>query len=267
MGALRRALDEIAELVEKLREFDEKRELCEAILEQIAEIREILERDEEDELKAFRLLIVLIEMLKGLGGRVPLLEEFITLYLAALKSALYVLETSIMSHGHIHDTCMHYCRARQQKERLLREQGMETDEEYIARKGHESAMVSVGAFTYEKYQDKFRKQYADYLKILELERLAEKAEELGHTVDSTSVIGEGGGALDVGGSTPSGPPPEDWEKIHARLLAWIEFGRQIASRAAEIQRELERDDLGPERRRELERELERLKDIIKRLFG
>lgn len=264
MRALRRLLDELVDLAEELRRFDEKRQRCEDILEQIEEIRELLDRDDLDELDAFRALIVLLETLKGLGGKVPLLEEFMELYITAMKSALYVIETSIASHGPIHDTCMHYCRERAKRERLLREEAMETDEEEIAKNGHWAGMLGVGVYQYEKHEDQFRAQYADYVKKLELEDLIAKAKKIGDAPGGTPT---GVPADEAAEPSSSGPPPEDWEKIHARLMAWIEVGRQLAGRAAEIQRQLERDDLDTEERRELERELDRLKDIIKRLFG
>ena len=72
-------------------------------------------------------MIVLIEKLSFLGKKVPLLDVFIELYIAALKSALWFIDNIQKKHGWLYDTCMKYCEARAQRERDLRDSGY-TDE-------------------------------------------------------------------------------------------------------------------------------------------
>lgn len=230
---IRNKLDQVKELAEKLKANGINVDLCDQIIEEVVELIEILSRKEEDELVTYRLMIVLIEKLSGLGKKVPLLDVFLKLYVAALRSSLFFIDEVLKKHGWLHDTCMHYCRIRRNHEKNSRELG-ETDEDEIARDGHDVAMNGVGFFQYEKYQAKFQEQYEAYVHQLALEDLLRQAEK---AQDSNEGSEDGEQAAGIPSPSPSDPAPlklrefiiwmlgsirermspEEWEKFSEQL--------------------------------------------------
>lgn len=256
--AFLKALEEIKELAEKLKKVKVKVDLCNQILEEIAEIEEILKKKEEDELKSFRLLIVLMEKLKGLGDKVPLLGTFLELYIAALKSTLWLIDEVLAKHGWLHDTCIKYCKARAGAEKRLRDLGYTDDE--IAKDGHESGMLTVGWFQYEKYQEEFKEQYEDYKRKLEVKDLLEQAEELKKKKPSEKEE-------EKETAEDEEQKRKEWEKLFARFSAWLKLGEQISRKIKEIRERLKKGDLSEEERRKLVKELEHLEKLLAGIFG
>lgn len=257
---LKDALDEIKDLVEEVKEIEEKVELCEAILEEIDEIKEILSSRDEDELKAFRLLIAFIEKMKGLGGKVPLLGTFLELYIAALKTALWLIDDIIKKHSVVHVICRLYCEERAKHEKNLRETNDTDDEDEIARAGHNAGMSGVGPGEWGKYEDKFKAQYEDYKKELAMNKWLATAKEAKKKLDDQPEPedeGEDGG----------GEPGEDPLKGLATLDAILGVGQYLARRIREIRERLKNGDLSPEERKQLEEELAYLENILSSVFG
>ncbi len=259
--AFLKALAEIKELSEKLKKAKVKVDLCNQILEEIAELEEILKKKEEDEIKSFRLLIVLIEKLKGLGDKVPLLGTFLELYIAALKSTLWLIDEVLAKHGWLHDTCMKYCKARAEAEERLRDLGYTDDE--IEKDGHESGMLTVGWYQYEKYQKQFKEQYEDYRRKLEMKNLLKQAEEL--KKKKSSEEGEDTAEDEVGEDAEQ--KRKEWEKLFARFSAWLKMGEQIAKKIKKIREKLKKGNLSKKDRKQLVNELEHLEKLLAGIFG
>lgn len=231
---IKRKIEQIKELAEKLKAAGIQVDLCDQIIEEANELIEILSRNEEDELMQFRLMIVLIEKMKGLGDKVPLLDVFLELYITALNDSLYFIDNVLKKHGWLHNTCMIYCKLRYDREENSRKLG-ETDEVEIAKDGHDSAMNGVGFYQYEKYQDQFREQYKDYIHQLALDDLLKQAEKAKNGNGSSHGNDPAAGTSSTPPSPPSPPPtldefilwmlaslrermsPEEWERFRQRL--------------------------------------------------
>jgi hypothetical protein len=263
MSRIMEILRQIKEMVDRLKDIEGKRKLCEEILEKIREFEEMLEDGHIDELEAFRLLINLIELIGSLGGdKVPLLDTFIELYLAALNSTLYVIEHVLQTHSNLHLRCEEYCRIRAEREALSRENG-ETDEDALALDGHRSAMISIGWYQYERYEGQFRAQYEDYKKKLQLEEFQARARA---ALDAPPAPAAPAG----GGGTSAGNDEErerEWRRLKARLDAWLEFGERLGRQILDLRERLRNPDLSPEERRRLEADLRHLEEILGRVFG
>ena len=152
--------------------------------------------------------------------------------------------------------CPHYCRAREQKERELREQDPDLSEDEIAEKAHKWAGRQMGAdlpgagVMFKAYEELFKKQY-EYERTKkrmheELDRIREKKEK----------------------PTPE-PQPMDPELAKAlrTISRMVDALKLIRKRMKQIEDRLKDEDLSPEERKQLEAELERLRDYAKELAG
>ena len=231
---IKNKIEQVKELAEKLKAAGIQVDLCDQIIEEAQELIEILSRKEEDELMQFRLMIVLIEKMSGLGEEVPLLDVFLKLYTTALRSSLFFIDEVLKKHGWLHNTCMIYCRLRHDREKNSRDLG-ERDEAEIARDGHDSAMNGEGFYQYEKYQEQFREQYEAYVHQLALQDLLRQAEAAKNGNGGSHGDEPAGGASSTPPAPPSPPPtldefilwmlgslrermsPEEWERFRRRL--------------------------------------------------
>ncbi len=237
--ALREKLEEIGRYVEKLKEAKEDKDKIDRILGEIEELDEILQHDEEDELKAFRLLRMLIEKLKDLGGKVPLLDTFLELYIAALKSTEYFIDNVLKKYSFTGRICDLYCDVRKREEEKLIDEGEDKDE--AALKGHKRAMSAIGEGEYARYEEELKKQYENRrLKKWiqdEIKTAKEDKDEQGDKEDGNEVGDDSEFKASI--------------KTIDSLLALLQLIKQLEDRLRE-------PDFDPDERKRLEKRLDAL---------
>lgn len=207
-------LEEIRDFVERLREAGRRVEDAQRILEEIDELIDTLSADEPDELIAFRLLRMFIEKVKDFCPELPLLEQFLELYIAALRTTEAFLDQLLLKDGFIARLCDSYCRYHH----AWLEQHADDDltDEEKDQAAHDHAMRQMGEFR--KYEEQLRR-------CCRLRRLREEARREREDAETDRLLF--GGPVSGGGETagPPGPPPPDidWlEAIFALLMEWAE---------------------------------------------
>jgi len=173
--AILNALKEIKDIVDKLKKAEIKVKKCNEILDIIKKIEDLLRADKVDELEAYRLMIGLLEVLSFLGEKVPLLDVFLELFIAALKSSLILIDTVLLERYSFHHTCEIYCKERKEHEDAMRDAGWK-DEDEISKRGHDNAMSKMSNALFLNNEKEFKAQYLDFLHKLEIEELLKTAE-------------------------------------------------------------------------------------------
>jgi len=246
-------LKAIKKFMKRLKKANAQVEKVDRIIEEIEELEDLLTKDEEKELKAFRLMRMLIEKLADLGDKVPLLSQFLELYIAALKSAEFFIDNILKKHSFVGVFCQVYCDVRRKREEQLRDSGM-TDKDERSKNAHEFALdllpLSYGQKQY--YSNTFISQFeAEEMKreLADARDYAEKKKE-----DQDAPAGGGG----IGTGTSTWTPQLNTADLRDFFM-WLE------KRIREIEEKLERGDLSDEERKKLEEELERLKKMLTNL--
>lgn len=258
------ALKVIKDIVDKLKDADIKTKKCKEILDLIKKIEDLLSKDPIDELEAFRLMIGLLEVLSFLGEKVPLLDVFLELFIAALKSSLNVIDTVLLERYDFHYSCEIYCKERKEHEDAMRDAGWE-DEDIIAERGHSNAMSKLRNPLFLNKQEEFKAQYKDFLHKLEIQELLKQAE---YYKKHKKEIQKEAEELEKKEKEEEEKRKEDEkrrkeiEKLRKEILARIDYWMFLFKRIQDIKEKLKSEDLSDEERKKLEAELKSLESTF-----
>jgi len=243
---LRDKLQEIRDFLEALANQGVEIEKIKRVQQEIEQLLNILSarRDIDELLAAFRLMRMLIEKLKDLGDKVPMMTPFLELYIEALKTTEVFIEITLARYSFTGRICDMYYRYRRAREEQLR--GEELDEASVEAQAHTFAWEQVDDFTDNKYEEDLKAQYAARRRLDLLREEQQRADE-----DAGEVSEDNDGDGNSGAAGPaSGPVTRPSGEV-------IDYILMVLRRLMEIDRRL-RDSPSEEERRRLEAERESL---------
>ena len=250
LDALKQKLKEIRDFLNALKDEGVEAENIERILAEIDELLEFLEagREIDQILHSFRLMRMLIEKLKGIAEKVPMLDKFLELYLAALESTEIFIEITLAKYSFTGRVCDLYYRYRLAKEQQLKDADPDADD--VDAQSHAFAWARVKDFTQEKYEDELKLQYQGRRRRDFVQEEKKKTEEDVSDIDDDS----------------DGPEPDNGAgtapDTGVSSIDTIDFLLVILKRIWSIEDRLKDPDISEEERRRLEAERDALWRLV-----
>ena len=152
-------IDEINEFIEPFREIDAFKEKAERIIAEVEELKEVLSSPQPDEVKGFKLLRMFLEKVRDFNPNIPLLTQFLELYIAAMRSTEVFIDQLLTQYTFLARLKPHYTRLRKGKEEQLREADPDRSQEDIDREAHSFGMAGIGSSPAARYADEMKKCY------------------------------------------------------------------------------------------------------------
>ena len=257
--AIKNKLKQLKTFLKNLKDQGLDLDVIDKLLNEIEILEPLLASDEEEDiLESVEQLAAIVEKMSALGDKVPLLGTFLELYATALRSVRDWAEfVSTHRFGSLGIYCPHYCGAREQKEKELRDEDPDRSDDEIAEEAHKWAGRQLGAdlpgakVMWEAYEEEFKKQY-------EKERIKKRMQ------DELDRVAEKKKKEETPDPEPMDPELAKFLRIIGRMVDALKL---IRKRMKQIEDRLKEGDLTPEERRQLEAELERLRDYARGLAG